>query len=34
MGILSAGMLLAAKDEDGLCLVRPDKPRKPGASIG
>ena len=34
MGILSAGMLLAAKDDDGLCLVRPEKPRKPGASIG
>ena len=34
MGIYSAGMLLAAKDEDGLCLVRPEKPRKPGASIG
>ncbi len=34
MGILSAGMLLAAKDEDGLCLVRPEKPRKAGSSIG
>ena len=34
MGILSAGMLLAAKDDDGLCLIRPEKPRKPGASIG
>lgn len=34
MGILSAGMLLAAKDDEGLCLVRPEKPRKPGASIG
>jgi methionyl-tRNA synthetase len=34
MGILSAGMLLAAKDDDGLCLVRPEKPRKVGSSIG
>lgn len=34
MGMLSEGMLLAAKDEDGLCLVRPEKPRKVGASIG
>jgi len=34
MGILSSGMLLAAKDDDGLCLVRPEKPRKAGASIG
>jgi len=34
MGIYSAGMLLAAKDEEGLCLVRPEKQRKAGASIG
>jgi len=34
MGILSSGMLLAAKDDEGLCLVRPEKPRKAGASIG
>ncbi len=34
MGILSAGMLLAAKDEDGLCLVRPEKPRQVGSTIG
>ncbi len=34
MGLLSEGMLLAAKDDDGLCLVRPEKPRKAGASIG
>ncbi len=34
MGIMSAGMLLAAKDDDGLCLVRPEKPRKVGSSIG
>jgi methionyl-tRNA synthetase len=34
MGMLSAGMLLAAKDEDGLCLVRPEKPKKAGTPIG
>ena len=34
MGIMSEGMLLAAKDEDGLCLVRPESPKKVGASIG
>ncbi len=34
MGIMSEGMLLAAKDEDGLCLVRPSKPKKPGTPIG
>jgi len=34
MGILSEGMLLAAKDEDGLCLVRPEKPKKAGTPIG
>ncbi len=34
MGMLSEGMLLAAKDDEGLCLIRPEKPRKPGASIG
>ena len=34
MGILSSGMLLAAKDDEGLCLVRPEKPRTAGASIG
>jgi methionyl-tRNA synthetase len=34
MGMISEGMLLAAKDEDGLCLVRPEKSRKAGASIG
>jgi methionyl-tRNA synthetase len=33
MGQMSEGMLLAAKDEDGLCLVRPEKPRKIGTSI-
>ena len=34
MGMISEGMLLAAKDEDGLCLVRPEKPKKAGTSIG
>lgn len=34
MGMMSEGMLLAAKDEDGLCLVRPEKPKKPGTPIG
>jgi methionyl-tRNA synthetase len=33
MGMLSEGMLLAAKDEDGLCLVRPEKPKKVGTKI-
>jgi methionyl-tRNA synthetase len=34
MGLMSEGMLLAAKDEDGLCLVRPEKPKKAGTPIG
>lgn len=34
MGNLSEGMLLAAKDEDGLSLVRPEKPKKAGTPIG
>jgi methionyl-tRNA synthetase len=34
MGMLSEGMILAAKDADGLCLVRPEKPRLSGSSIG
>ena len=34
MGMISEGMLLAAKDEDGLCLVRPEKSKKAGTSIG
>jgi len=34
MGMLSEGMLLAAKDSDGLSLVRPEKPRAIGSSIG
>jgi len=34
MGMMSEGMLLAAKDEDGLCLVRPEKSKKAGTPIG
>lgn len=34
MGMLSEGMLLAAKDADGLCLIRPEKPRSVGSTIG
>lgn len=34
MGMISEGMLLAAKDKDGLCLVRPEKPKKSGTPIG
>ncbi|OCL85056.1 Methionine--tRNA ligase [Arcobacter porcinus] len=33
MGYLSEGMLLAAKDEDGLSLIRPEKPKKIGTKI-
>ena len=33
MGMKSEGMLLAAKDEDGLCLIRPEKPKSNGTSI-
>lgn len=33
-GLLSQGMLLAAKDKEGLCLIRPEKPRANGASVG
>ena len=33
-GLLSQGMLLAAKDKEGLCLVRPERPRQTGASLG
>lgn len=32
-GIMSNGMLLAASDEDGLSLICPDKPRKPGSTV-
>jgi len=34
MGMLSEGMLLAAKDQDGLSLVRPEHKRQSGSSIG
>jgi len=34
MGMMSEGMLLAAKDENGLSLMRPEKPKKAGTSIG
>ncbi len=34
MGMISEGMLLATKDEDGLCLIRPEKPKKAGTPIG
>jgi len=34
MGMLSEGMLLAAKDSDGLSLVRPEHKRQNGSSIG
>ncbi len=34
MGNLSQGMLLAAKDKDGLSLIRPEKPKKSGTPIG
>lgn len=34
MGMLSEGMILAAKDEEGLCLIRPEKSRKSGCSVG
>ena len=34
MGMKSEGMLLAAKDADGLCLIRPEKPKTNGTPIG
>ena len=34
MGLKSEGMLLAAKDEDGLCMIRPEKPKTAGTNIG
>ncbi|BBG66037.1 methionyl-tRNA synthetase [Hydrogenimonas sp.] len=34
MGMISEGMILAAKDENGLCLIRPEKPKKAGTPIG
>ena len=33
MGMMSEGMLLAAKDEDGLSLIRPEKKKKLGTPI-
>ena len=33
MGLKSEGMLLAAKDENGLCMIRPEKPKTTGTSI-
>ena len=33
MGLKSEGMLLAAKDENGLCMIRPEKPKTPGTPI-
>ena len=34
MGNLSEGMLLAAKDKEGLVLMRPEKPKKSGTPVG
>jgi methionyl-tRNA synthetase len=34
MGLKSEGMLLAAKDENGLCMIRPEKPKTAGTIIG
>jgi methionyl-tRNA synthetase len=34
MGYTSEGMLLAAKDENGLCMIRPEKPKTAGTPIG
>ncbi len=34
MGMLSEGMLLAAKDDEGLSLMRPESQRKVGSSVG
>lgn len=34
MGLLSEGMLLAAKDENGLSLIRPEASKKAGTPIG
>ena len=34
MGLLSEGMLLAAKDDEGLSLMRPEAKRKSGSSVG
>ncbi len=34
MGMISEGMILAAKDNEGLSLIRPEKSKTPGAAIG
>jgi len=34
MGMISEGMLLAAKDKNGLCLIRPENPKTAGTPIG
>ncbi len=34
MGQLSQGMLLAAKDDEGLSLIRPETPKKSGTPVG
>ncbi len=34
MGMLSEGMILAAKDDEGLALIRPEKPKKAGTPVG
>ena len=34
MGLKSEGMLLAAKDKNGLCMIRPEKPKMAGTNIG
>ncbi len=34
MGMLSEGMLLAAKDKNGLALMRPESPKKSGTPVG
>ncbi len=34
MGLLSQGMLLAAKDKDGLSLMRPEAPKRSGTPVG
>ena len=33
MGMISEGMLMAAKDENGLSLIRPEAPKKIGTKI-
>ena len=32
-GVLSEGMILAAKDKNGLCLIVPEKEIEPGAKV-